>query len=424
MTALVTPFALGGSLTAQGSAKRAVTHDDYDNWTSLRSNTYSPNGKWMAYSINPRVGDGLLYIQQVDGDKVYKVPRGSSVSFSNDNKLAFYKIGKSYDEERKKKLDKLYAKKEEEKSEEAEEEGGLPPDVKEALAERGMTEAMAKRMIEQNGSSMAEVRGFLGLPEPKKAEKSAEEPKSKKESGDNKAEKAAKALAKRVHVLDLSTGEIAKLENVKSHRMIGDTDLMVIHFNKPEPKKDDKKKPDAEKAKEKEAGKKGEEVASAGTEKASTEKTAAKPKKKADKPKKKTDPKEAKRKDGSKLVLRNFATGKDETIEHVRAFGTLADNKWLWYTIGTKKMKQGVEHGLFARELSSGTTVNVLAGYSSVSGMTTDHADKVLAFTSNLRAFGKKETASEIYLWNFSDKPARRIIDMKTAGIPEAHKIR
>ncbi len=429
LTALVTPFALGGSLTAQGSAKRAVTHDDYDNWTSLRSNTYSPNGKWMAYSINPRVGDGLLYIQQVDGDKVYKVPRGSSVSFSNDNKLAFYKIGKSYDEERKKKLDKLYAKKEEEKSEEAEEEGGLPPDVKEALAERGMTEAMAKRMIEQNGSSMAEVRGFLGLPEPKKAEKSAEEPKSKKESGDNKAEKAAKALAKRVHVLDLSTGEIAKLENVKSHRMIGDTDLMVIHFNKPEPKKDDKKKPDAEKAKEKEAGKKGEEVASAGTEKASTEKTstekaAAKPKKKADKPKKKTDPKEAKRKDGSKLVLRNFATGKDETIEHVRAFGTLADNKWLWYTIGTKKMKQGVEHGLFARELSSGTTVNVLAGYSSVSGMTTDHADKVLAFTSNLRAFGKKETASEIYLWNFSDKPARRIVDMKTAGIPEDHKIR
>ena len=425
LTALVTPFALGGSLTAQGSAKRAVTHDDYDNWTSLRSTTYSHDGKWMAYSINPRVGDGLLYIQQVDGDKVYKIPRGSSVSFSNDNKLAFYKIGKSYDEERKKKLDKLHAKKEEKKGEEAEEAEGLPPDIKEALAERGMTEAMANRMIEQNGSSLAEVRGFLGLPEPKKAAKPASEPKSKKESADKEAEKAAKALARRVHVLDLGTGEVAKLENVKSHRMIGDTDLMAIHFNKPEPKKPepkkgDKKKPDAKKEgaeKAKEAGKKGEAVAAA------SEPSAAKPAKKAEKPKKKVDPKEAKRSDGSKLILRNLATGKDETIEHVRAFGTLADNKWLWYTIGTKKMKEGVEHGLFARELASGTTVNVLAGYSSVSGMTTDHADKVLAFTSNLRTFGKKETAAEIYLWNFSDKPARRIVDLKTAGIPEDHKI-
>ncbi|MGK0202169.1 MAG: dipeptidyl aminopeptidase/acylaminoacyl peptidase, partial [Planctomycetota bacterium] len=144
----------------------------------------------------------------------------------------------------------------------------------------------------------------------------------------------------------------------------------------------------------------------------------------AKKKKKKVDPKEAKRRDGSKLVLRNLATGKDETIEHVRAFGTLADSKWLWYTIGTKKKTEGVEHGLFAREMSSGVTVNVLAGYSNVSGMTTDHADKVLAFTSDSRTFGDKETTSEIYLWSFSEKPARRIVDAKTPGIPPEHKIR
>src|SRR5690606_14619712 len=101
-----------------------------------------------------------------------------------------------------------------------------------------------------------------------------------------------------------------------------------------------------------------------------------------------------------------------------------ADDKWLWYTIGTKKQTEGVEHGLFARELSSGVTVNVLAGYSNVSSMSTDQADKVLAFTSDLRTFGKKDTDSEIYLWNFSEKPARRIIDAKTAGIPDGFEIR
>ena len=110
LTALVAPLAITGSITAQATEKRAVTHDDYDSWTSLSGSTYSRNGKWMAYTIRPRVGDSTLYIREVDGDRVFKFARGSSVSFSNDNKLAFYKIGKSYEDERKKKIEKLYAR--------------------------------------------------------------------------------------------------------------------------------------------------------------------------------------------------------------------------------------------------------------------------------------------------------------------------
>jgi dipeptidyl aminopeptidase/acylaminoacyl peptidase len=414
LAALIAPLAITDLVIAQAAEKRAVTHDDYDNWTSLSGSTYSRDGKWMAYSIRPRVGDATLYIREVDGDRVFKFARGTSVSFSNDNQLAFYKIGKSYQEERKKKLEKLYAKKEAGQTEETQEQEGLPPDIKEALAERGMPEAIATRMIEENGTSIKEVRSFLGLPALEKAEKPAAKPKkAEKESGDKKAEEEAKALAKRVHVLDLSTGEIAKLENVKSHRQIGDGDLLAIHFNKPKEKKSEEK---------------GEEPKKAGSEKAKEEtpekKAPAKATKQtAKKKKEKVDPKEAKRSDGSKLVIRNLATGKDETIEHVRAFGTLADNKWLWYTIGTKKKTKDVEHGLFARELSSGATVSVLAGYSNVSGMTTDQADKVLAFASDIRTFGDKKTALELYLWDFSKKPAHRIVDAKTAGIPAEHKI-
>lgn len=458
MTVLVAPFALPATVTAQSQQKRAITHNDYDNWTSLRSTTYSRDGKWMSYAINPRVGDGTLYIQEVDGDKRYEFERGTSVSFSNDNKLAFFKIGKSYADERAKKLKKLHAKKEEKKSEGEEETEGLPPDIKEALAERGMTEAMATRMIEERGSSLKEVRGFLGLPEPKKAKKAEKPAKGKKESSDDKAEKEAKALAKRVHVLDLSTGEIAKLERVKTYRKLGDSDLLAIHFEKPEPKKDkkNKKKGGGDKpskeggSKEglaKEAKEKGAEVAvevavetgehKKGEKKWNTtlptskerrekakEQGEAKVAKAKTKKKKKTDPKEKKRSDGSKLVLRNLATGKDETIENVRSFGTLADDKWMWFTVGTKKVTEGVEHGLFARELATGTTINVLAGYSNVSGMTTDEADKMLAFTSDLRTFGKKETKREVYLWSFNERPARRIIDQETMGVPAEHSIK
>ena len=106
LAAMLAPLAVSDITLAQ-SVKRAVTHDDYDQWTSLSGTTYSHDGKWMAYSIKPRVGDSVLYVQEVDGTKKYEVPLGTSVSFSNDSKLAFYKIGKSSEEERRKKLEKL-----------------------------------------------------------------------------------------------------------------------------------------------------------------------------------------------------------------------------------------------------------------------------------------------------------------------------
>ncbi|MCA8973830.1 MAG: hypothetical protein KDC98_03875 [Planctomycetes bacterium] len=249
---LFVPLIATAGLSAQaatGTQKRALTHDDYDSWPSLRSTTYSHDGNWMAYAINPRVGDGVLYIRQVDGDKVYTFDRGQSVTFSNDNKLAFFKVDKSYADERQQKLTKLYEKKEEKKSEGATEETELPPDIKAAIAERGMPEAMVLRMIEQRGSTMNEVRGFLGLPEveAKAAPKKPQE-KPKKSKEEEAAEKELKALQKRVHVLDLTSGEVTSIENVKSYRQPQDSDLLVLHFEKPEPeKKKDEDKGDEEK---------------------------------------------------------------------------------------------------------------------------------------------------------------------------------
>ena len=483
LAALLAPLATTDSILAQ-ETKRAVTHDDYDQWTSLRSTTYSDDGKWMAFSVEPRVGDGTLYIQQVDGDKRYEVPRGTSLKFSNDNTLAFYKIDKSSVEERRKKLKKLHAKKEEgeEKAGEGAEEE-LPPDVKAALKERGMPERAARRMMEQRGASMSEVRSFLGLPEPEE-EQAKEEPKKKSETteksaekeAEEKAAKAAKALAKRVHVLDLATGEVTTIENVKGYRLIEDSDLMVVHFEKPkekeEEKEDDQKKAPAGEEKSAETeGAAGEAQQKAETPK--KQKPKAAPPKKAKESEEKTEEPAAermrgrrgrrsgqgrggragrggrgqgerrggrpggrskdreddepaskgKRSDGTKLMIRDLASGVDVELEHVRSYGTLADDKWLYYVVGTKKEEDGVEQGLFARELSTGTTTAVLPGYSNVSGMTTDEADAQVAFSSDLRTFGEEEAERDIYLWTFGAEPARRILTKETAGVPEDHKL-
>ena len=437
LAALLAPLATTDSILAQ-SAKRAVTHDDYDAWTSLSGTTYSHDGKWMAYSIRPRVGDATLYIQQVDGDKKYEVPLGSGLQFSNDNKLAFYKIGKSSVEERQKKLEKLHAKKEEKEGSKEEENGEeLPPDIKEALKERGMPERMARRMMEQRGASLGEVRSFLGLSEPEaKSEKKPAAKKEEKSEAEKAAEKEAKALTKRVHVLDLATGDVAKLENVKGYRLVDDSDLMLIHFEKPEEKKEEKKDGDENKA---EAGKEKEETKAEETPAAPTR---ARRGRRGGQGRgmrgqggrrgggggggggeASGSSSGSKRADGTKLVIRDLATGKDEAIEHVRSYGTLADGKWLYYVVGTKKDQDGVEQGLHARELATGATVHVLAGYSNVSGMTTDEADAQLAFTSDLRTFGEKEAEREVYLWKFDEKPARRILTKDTTGVPADHKL-
>ena len=439
VTAALVPLAITTPLLAQAdasSSKRAVTHDDYDSWPALRGTTYSKDGKWMSFAINPRVGDGTMHIRSVDGDQEFSFDRGQRVQFTNDSKHAMFKVGKSYAEERRRKLEKLYKKKEEKKSggEEEEESEGLPPDIKEALAERGMTERQALRMIEQRGSTIAEVRGFLGLPDPK-GKKGASKPRGKsggKSEADKKWEEENKALSKRLHLLDLSTGEVTKIENLKSHRQPKDSDLLVLHFEKPEEKKDDEKKDDAEKgekkAGEKKAGEKtGEKAAKEAGEKTGEktgEKKAEAAEEKAKKKAEKKDPKEKKRSDGTKLVIRDLAgKAKDVELENVRAYGFLNDGDWMWYTIGTKKETKGVEHGLFARELATGKTVTVLGGYSNVSGMTTDRDDERLAFTSDLSTFGEDETERDIYVWDFSEKPALKMVTNATEGIPEDYEI-
>ena len=50
LAALLAPLATTDSLLAQ-SAKRAVTHDDYDQWTSLSGTTYSDDGKWKGTAM-------------------------------------------------------------------------------------------------------------------------------------------------------------------------------------------------------------------------------------------------------------------------------------------------------------------------------------------------------------------------------------
>ena len=61
---------------AQVPAKKPITQDVYDLWRTITTPTVSPDGQWVAYSLQPTVGDGELVIRSTRGTTEYRVPRG------------------------------------------------------------------------------------------------------------------------------------------------------------------------------------------------------------------------------------------------------------------------------------------------------------------------------------------------------------
>lgn len=43
-----------------GAQKKALGHEDFDAWKSVRNIAVSRNGEWTAFAVNPQEGDGVL----------------------------------------------------------------------------------------------------------------------------------------------------------------------------------------------------------------------------------------------------------------------------------------------------------------------------------------------------------------------------
>lgn len=73
--AAVLLVASASALVAQ-APKRALTPADWDHWKSITGTVVSQDGKWVAYSLTPQVGDGEFVARSTSGSAEYRVPRG------------------------------------------------------------------------------------------------------------------------------------------------------------------------------------------------------------------------------------------------------------------------------------------------------------------------------------------------------------
>ncbi len=85
--------------------KIPLDYSVYKKWKKLNAPKISNNGEWVSYEINPKKGDGKLYIINVKNGQRDTISRGYGAKFSPNSDLITFKIKNHYDSLRNAKLD-------------------------------------------------------------------------------------------------------------------------------------------------------------------------------------------------------------------------------------------------------------------------------------------------------------------------------
>jgi len=89
--------------------KKELDHTVYDSWQSIRETSFHPQGKFIAYTINPQEGDGNLIIRNVQSGNELSIARATQAVFTENGAYLVAKIKPSFAETRKAKIDKKKA---------------------------------------------------------------------------------------------------------------------------------------------------------------------------------------------------------------------------------------------------------------------------------------------------------------------------
>ncbi len=96
-------IAAGGSALAE---KKALGHEDFDAWKSVKNMAVSRNGEWSAFAVNPQEGDGVLTFYNTRSRKRVEIPRGYKAGISADARWGVALIKAPYAVTRQAKIDK------------------------------------------------------------------------------------------------------------------------------------------------------------------------------------------------------------------------------------------------------------------------------------------------------------------------------
>ena len=372
--ALVCTFALLGSTvlaqqtpskqtTAQQttpSAKRPLTHQDYDSWRSILAQQVSRDGKFVAYAYMPQDGDGEIVARNIATGVDWRAPRGYRPPVPP------------------------------------------PDDPGTNLAEFQAEQARLLRPV-----FTADSRFLVFSTEPTKAEIT----KAKKDK------KKPEDMPKNgLSIMDLSNGTVTRIEKVKTFRVPEDGAGFIAYLlepTKPAEKSSEKPNPDAPAATTSPEpspatpGPSPEPSPAPSTEAGTPARTEA-----AQRPSGRS---RNKKEYGSELVLRNTTSGNERKFSDVLDFTISKDAKTLVFTTSSRKEDTNGVYAVTTTDTDA-TPVTLLTGKGKYQRLTWDEDNTQLGFTSDKEDAEAKQPKYRVYHWNRKDPQATEIVSITSPG--------
>ena len=106
MRNMILPLLLLGAATASIGAKKPLDHNSFDSWKEAVNHSFSRDGRWCAFSVNPQEGDGLLTFYDTRSGKRIDIERGYRPAFTADGKWGVALVKPWFENTRQARIDK------------------------------------------------------------------------------------------------------------------------------------------------------------------------------------------------------------------------------------------------------------------------------------------------------------------------------
>jgi dipeptidyl aminopeptidase/acylaminoacyl peptidase len=352
-------FFVAALATPALAQKKALTQADWDRWRSIQGAALSDDGKWVAYTLSPQVGDGEFVVRSTTGDTEYRVPvgyigrpnntpgglrprgggpgggrggragGGGNGPFTADSRFAFVTVQPTKDS-----VEKL---------------------EREAAAARGRAAGRGGA-----GGAAGRAGGTAG--------------------------RAGGTNQNSIVMVNLASGQVTPMPNARTFRLPAENGRWMVYTATAD-------SANADSAGGGGAAGRGGRAGGGGNSAQATRRTY-----------------------GNPIMLRNLDTGADEVIPDVSAYQFDDSAKVLAYTVASRS--DSTNDGVYIRNLATGTTQAVLTGPGNYRSFTFDRSQTQFVFTSDRDEFGKDSARSVIYHGTVKGGKAEAIIrpDMLPEG--------
>lgn len=342
---------------AAHAQKKVLTQADWDRWRSIQGATLSNDGKWVAYTLSPQVGDGEFVVRATSGTTEYRVPVGY-IGRANNIPGGLRPAG-----------------------------GGAAGGGGRGGAGRGGSAGTAGPF--NSSSKYAFVTTQPTKDEVEAAQRTARAARASSGRGGATAAPAGgtggEGTKSSLVIINLADGKQTTIADARGIRLPRDNGSWLIYS------------PGADSAARDSAARAG----AAGGRGGGRGGVAGAP----------AGPR---RSYGNPIVLRNVDTGTEERIADVLSYTFDDSAKVLAYSVASR---DSTKDGMYLRNMATGVVKTLAAGQGNYRDFTFDRTQQQFAFTSDRAEFGKPNARATLFLGNM--KTATAVEAITTALLPK-----